>query len=1186
MLLKQVDDVGATLAWYPSLVKGEVLMALGTKEVSGSGFDDYGASLEVHKMDLSDGVVASRASGTGKKSSSRFMSLSWSALGNKSESFPLGLIAGGMSDGGVDIWDPAKVVAQHPQAQVSRVQKHKGAVNGLQFNPHASNAHLLASGGADNEVFITALERPEAPQVYTPAPPPNPSKHTAEVTRVAWNSQVSHILATASQNGVCVVWDLRQKRAWCELRDASRDSVSDVCWNPAEGLHVATASGDDAAIIRLWDLRSSTTMPLGTLRGHAQGVLSMSWCPTDTSLLVSCGRDNKTFVWDFFDMNQVYELPEVADDNNGAKTVTHAADALKATDVFATASMPSGQSFGSKPGFGGGSAARRYQVAWAPAVPAVLATCSFDRKVHVFSMAGAAIRTRRGPAWLRRPCGCALGFGGKLAKFVGAKASHPAMLKVSFAVENRKLIDKCCRFEHALANSSRVELCAAKAAAATNADDKTVWEFMRLIFEPNAREQLLSCLGYDVNAIAADASQTAAVEAPAPQRSSGAAGAVEDDRLAEDVFSRAVDEPPTPTHPEGPQRQLEEQHEALVKRALLVGNFDAAVDACLASRQLADALLLASCGGAELWEKTRRRYFDIAGKSKRPFLDIVSAIITNELGELVAQSRLNDWQETLAVVSTYGKSDDFAGLCEQLGQRLEKEAGLPKAAALCYMCAVNVPKTIEFWINDFRSASDKLGKTDVDALEELIERVAVFARDDNNAAGPLNLSALGPEITQLFAEYAGLLASQGQLEIAARYCAPTTPPSAFLLDRLHVAAGSPVANKPFPVTPIINAASQPTHSAAYAQQSRQHHQPAAKKMLQQPKQAMQPQPSPFVQRQVEQQQQPSAEPQLPPPWISAVDPSSGRTYYANPQTGITQWEFPVAPASTSLQPLRPSTLHERQHQEQPHRDQPQQLQPQHVQPQQLQPQQLHPQQQQPQQLQPQQLQPQQLQPQQLQPQQLQPQQLQPQQMQPQLQPAVARQTGSMDLAVQRQIAVNTPAATMPGSATQFQPQATMNQPQLSVAAQPQPQATVFQPQPQRAPTQATAPQQPQPAPVPAADAPLPAASSPVNAETARLINEGLAQLRSFLSSCPLNTSERRQLVEIDKSIDKLAEKLAAGAIENDVGDRTKALIDALTRRDFATASSLQVALVNTDWASHKDWLRNIKLLQRLVDKYS
>ena len=317
-VLKTVEDVGATLAWYPG---SKAMVALGTTEASGAGFDDYGARLELHALDLTDESATSKPAAVAK-TSSRFVSLAWSALPGKAsaDSLSLGLVAGGMSDGSVDVWDAAKMVAGHPQAHVSRVQRHSGPVNGLQFNPHSASAHLLASGGADKEVFVASLERPEAPTVFVPAPPPNAAKHSAEVTRVAWNSQVSHILATASQSGATIVWDLRQKKPWCELRDAaSRSPVSDVAWNPLEGLHLATASGDDGnPVVRLWDLRSSTTMPLGTLRGHTQGILSIDWCPDDTALLASCARDNKTLLWDLSTQQAVYELPGGGAEPGGA----------------------------------------------------------------------------------------------------------------------------------------------------------------------------------------------------------------------------------------------------------------------------------------------------------------------------------------------------------------------------------------------------------------------------------------------------------------------------------------------------------------------------------------------------------------------------------------------------------------------------------------------------------------------------------------------------------------------------------------------------------------------------------------------------------------------------------------------------------------------------------------------------
>lgn len=57
---------------------------------------------------------------------------------------------------------------------------------------------------------------------------------------MAWNSQVSHIMATAAQNGSTIVWDLKQKKPWCELRDSNRAPVTDVAWNPEQGQHLVT----------------------------------------------------------------------------------------------------------------------------------------------------------------------------------------------------------------------------------------------------------------------------------------------------------------------------------------------------------------------------------------------------------------------------------------------------------------------------------------------------------------------------------------------------------------------------------------------------------------------------------------------------------------------------------------------------------------------------------------------------------------------------------------------------------------------------------------------------------------------------------------------------------------------------------------------------------------------------------
>jgi protein transport protein SEC31 len=135
--------------------------------------------------------------------------------------------------------------------------------------------------------------------------------------------------------------------------------------------------------------------------------------------------------------------------------------------------------------------------------------------------------------------------------------------------------------------------------------------------------------------------------------------------------------------------------EDMVKKALMVGNFEAAVECCFRTGNLADALLLASCGGAELWQNTQQRYFQ-AQSGKRSFLPLVSAVIQDGLVELVQNSDLKDWKDTLAILSTYGKAEEFPTLCVDLGDLLEK-AGDDRNASLCFMCSLSLGRAGKFW---------------------------------------------------------------------------------------------------------------------------------------------------------------------------------------------------------------------------------------------------------------------------------------------------------------------------------------------------------------------------------------------------------------------------------------------------------------------------------------------------------
>lgn len=49
--------------------------------------------------------------------------------------------------------------------------------------------------------------------------------------------------------------------------------------------------------------------------------------------------------------------------------------------------------------------------------------------------------------------------------------------------------------------------------------------------------------------------------------------------------------------------------DGLITQALLTGDFHGAVELCLHDNRMADSIILAIAGGAELLEKTQRKYF-------------------------------------------------------------------------------------------------------------------------------------------------------------------------------------------------------------------------------------------------------------------------------------------------------------------------------------------------------------------------------------------------------------------------------------------------------------------------------------------------------------------------------------------------------------------------------------------------
>ena len=224
-------------------------------------------------------------------------------------------------------------------------------------------------------------------------------------------------------------------------------------------------------------------------------------------------------------------------------------------------------------------------------------------------------------------------------------------------MEDPVFVGACDAFHATLAEGDFRGLAADKSNDMSLSDhDREVWAMMKIIcFEKNAREELLTHLGFDGATIGKTAEPFMGAKPETTDGADAGAGGMPPPPSpgsadAADVFGAtppATSPSSAPDRSEPVLRALDalslsseaqaraeaegmelaaaairaEKIEPIIRQALVVGNFAAAVDCCLEAGLMVEALLLAQCGESALWQKAQEAFF---AKAKRPFLKILS----------------------------------------------------------------------------------------------------------------------------------------------------------------------------------------------------------------------------------------------------------------------------------------------------------------------------------------------------------------------------------------------------------------------------------------------------------------------------------------------------------------------------------------------------------------------------------
>ena len=674
-----------------------------------------------------------------------FTAIEWTSLGKDTEEHSLGFVIGGHADGSVSLWDMTEILnnSNNPSqtedfGRIFQSQLFEDSVNVLACN---EKPNLVAAG--TTQVNIVSIDKNYQMSTAMSCPPPQKG---GVFTSLNWNDRVNHILSSATDTGNVYIYDMRKKSLFLEImepaqEEAQKDKIdTQVVW-----FH------DGAQIIISYDIEEYNYMTQYHMKhpnaayaiyanGHNTSIISLAKNPFDKHFLLSLGRDNVVTCWSLKTKKPLCKVQI----NDPASQVIWS---RKIKDCFICA-RTDGKLYSSR--------------------------INFTEDMSLYNDGQEIV-----PNWMIPKRSICFGFGGKLFKYAKNEKNKENNIQVFKLNGDQELIKKIKSFVEKSEKNDLREILDMKIEQAKNQGSKNTnlilfWTALKSIYEKN-KDLIFNEMGLNREEFSNEISSALGITKkkeniqqlymPQVEESAEDLDKLFDKPIEQSVprklsvNAKEAEMPNTITEEYTRNMNWNVGNEKVIKRSLLLGDLESAVQLLFKNNRCCEALLIAS-SKPELFQRAKETYFS---KENDLFVkSIFPAIINNNFELLFDYNVLKEWKEYLFYANTYSENNDtFRQFAEKLGDKLSNNPDI-YSSLVCYILAEQYDKIINLLYNLYNKEVDKTNDKK-ELLHNLFEQTQLVNKIINTNGNP------NETFNKIIYEYTLLLVQEGLNVEASKY---------------------------------------------------------------------------------------------------------------------------------------------------------------------------------------------------------------------------------------------------------------------------------------------------------------------------------------------------------------------------------------------------------------------------------